>query len=271
MTQNIWLTEHPYLQTMAEFQCLVSATAAEVTIPSSSIPTWHDYTCDFQRGVPLLWSLSVVIEIGPAECALTSLVERLASKSLPEQLPEEIRVLAAEFRSNLDAPRYAMEWLLNKDSFSSTYPGLLHYLGWMVLARYLSIVVRAFGSWRNEERWLRNYCPTCGSPPAMGQLVGIDPGRLRLLSCGCCGTRWRYRRTGCPFCQTEDDHRLAVIAVDGEGGLRIDYCESCGGYLKTYNGEGNETLLLADWTSLHLDIVACDRGLKRLAGSLYQL
>jgi hypothetical protein len=27
--------------------------------------------------------------------------------------------------------------------------------------------------------------------------------------------------------------------------------------------------LLSDWSSLHLDLIAHDRGLKRLAGSLY--
>jgi FdhE protein len=59
--------------------------------------------------------------------------------------------------------------------------------------------------------------------------------------------------------------------VEGEGGLRIDYCEACRGYLKTYDGEGSENVLLADWTSLHLDVIACDRGLKRLAASLYTL
>jgi FdhE protein len=30
-------------------------------------------------------------------------------------------------------------------------------------------------------------------------------------------------------------------------------------------------VLLADWTSLHLDVLAKDRGLKRLADSLYDL
>jgi FdhE protein len=105
----------------------------------------------------------------------------------------------------------------------------------------------------------------------MAQLVGIDPGRLRLLCCGRCASRWRYRRTGCPFCQSQDDHCLAVLTIEGEGGLRIDYCEACLGYLKTYNGQGSEGLLLADWTSLHLDLLARDRGLKRLAASLYDL
>ncbi|MGH7304094.1 MAG: formate dehydrogenase accessory protein FdhE [Candidatus Rokuibacteriota bacterium] len=63
-------------------------------------------------------------------------------------------------------------------------------------------------------------CPTCGSAPAMGQLSGADPGRQRFLSCGGCGTRWRYRRTQCPFCEN-DSQRFAVLAVQGEAGLRI--------------------------------------------------
>jgi FdhE protein len=46
---------------------------------------------------------------------------------------------------------------------------------------------------------------------------------------------------------------------------------SCRGYLKTYIGGGSEALLLADWTSLHLDLIAQDRGLKRLAASLYEV
>jgi FdhE protein len=105
----------------------------------------------------------------------------------------------------------------------------------------------------------------------MGQLVGVDPGRLRFLSCGCCNTRWRYRRTGCPFCENVDDHKLAILSVQGQSGLRIDYCQTCRGYLKTYNGQGEESTLLADWTSLHLDILARDRGLLSLAASLYVL
>ena len=105
----------------------------------------------------------------------------------------------------------------------------------------------------------------------MAQLVGSDPGRLRLLSCGCCGTRWRFSRVGCPFCQNANDHRLSALTIEGEKYLRIDYCQSCQAYLKTYDGVGSETLLLADWTSLHLDIIARDRGLKRLTTSLYEL
>ena len=150
-------------------------------------------------------------------------------------------------------------------------PGLRLYLRWRLLSRYLFPAVNAFAAWRQEERWLRHYCSVCGSPPAMAQLVGTDPGSMRMLSCGCCGNRWRYRRTGCPFCRNEDDHRLAVIAAEDQGGLRIDYCEQCRGYLKTYQGQGGEMVFLADWTSIQLDMIALDRGLKKLAASAYDL
>ena len=105
----------------------------------------------------------------------------------------------------------------------------------------------------------------------MAQLAGRDPARRRFLCCGQCSTRWWHQRTACPFCQGQNGHGIAVLAIDGEAGLRIDYCESCHGYLKTYAGEGNEEVLLADWTSIHLDIVAQDRRLKRLAASLYEV
>jgi hypothetical protein len=82
------------------------------------------------------------------------------------------------------------------------------------------------------------------------------------------------------FCDAAN--RLSVLSVQmstdlrslrskGESAPRIDYCEACSGYLKTYEGQGSETLLLADWTSLHLDILAHDRRLMRCAESLYQL
>lgn len=237
MTRDDWLATHPYLQRAADLQAVLDSAVARLEIPAVSLPNFEEFADDFHSGVPLLRSSHAAIDLEPAEDVLHVLIDRLTSNRLP----------------------YATE------------SGWLRYLGSAVLMRYLSPIVEAFARWREDEKWLRNYCPTCGFPPAMAQLVGNDPGRLRLLCCGSCGTRWRYRRTGCPFCENQDDHRLAVVDIEDQAGLRIDYCESCRGYLKTYNGEGSESVLLADWTSLHLDVLARDRGLKRLAASLYEL
>jgi FdhE protein len=197
-------------------------------------------------------------------------VEAVASDSAAGPLASEASALAADLRARPDAARLVGEWLLGGEGFDSSSPGLLRYLAWTAASRYLAPVVGAFARWRDEDLWQRRYCPTCGSAPAMGQLVGVDPGRQRFLVCGGCGDRWRYRRTQCPFCEN-DSQRLTVLAVEGEAGLRLDSCDACRGYLKTYDGPGDAALLLADWTSLHLDVLATDRGLQRRAASLYDL
>src|SRR5262249_38726135 len=230
---------------------------------------WNDYEDDFREGISLLRSTSAAIDLEPAGRMTRSLVDRVAN-SVDGSLRSEAVALAAALRARPDAPRLVAFWLLGEEAFDPPSPGLLRYLGWTATSRYLAPLVDAFGRWRDEERWHRKYCPTCGSAPAMGQLIGVDPGRQRFLSCGACGSRWRYRRTQCPFCEN-DSQKLAVLAVEGEAGLRIDYCEACKGYLKTYDGQGDEAVKLLDWTSIHLDVVARDRGLERLAASLYEV
>ncbi|HTB92266.1 MAG TPA: formate dehydrogenase accessory protein FdhE [Candidatus Sulfotelmatobacter sp.] len=271
MTQDVWLESHPYLRPVADFHAQVAVAVAGIPSGSAHVANWDCFLGDYQAGIPLLWSSPAAINLEPVEAILVSLIESMASTPLPEKLAVECQASGTQLRGELNAPRRAVAWLLGDEAFKPVHPGLLRYLGWTALARFLRELADAFGSWRVEEQWLRSYCPTCGSAPAMSQLVGIDPGRLRLLSCGCCGTRWQFRRIGCPFCKSADDHRLSVLAIEGEKYLRIDYCQFCRAYLKTYDGSGSEQFFLADWTSLHLDIIARDRGLKRLAASLYEL
>jgi FdhE protein len=271
MTQDTWLASHPYLRSIADFHAQVATAAASVPSRGARVPNWQDYMGDYHARIPLLRSSQVAIDFEPAAAILVSLVESLASKPLPEKLATECRALGTQLRGEVNAPRRAVAWLLYDEVFKPAHPGLARYLGWTALARYLRPLLDAFSSWREEERWFCGYCPMCGSSPAMAQLVAFEPGRLRLLSCGCCSTRWRYRRIGCPFCECPGDHRLSALAIEGDKDLRIEYCESCRAYLKTYNGEGGESLFLADWTSLHLDVIARDRGLKRVANSLYEL
>lgn len=233
MSHDSWLEAHSYLRPLAELTAQVDRAATDLEIPDAGLPDWESYRQDFLAGVPLLTSTAARVDLEPGERMAIALIEQLGVTSPDEPIP-----------------------------------GMLRYVSWAALALYLRPLVAAFAGWRDDDKWMRPHCPTCGSLPAMAQLVGADPGRKRMLSCGCCRTRWQFKRTGCPFCES-DAQRLASIAIDGDPRLRLDHCESCRGYLKTYNGQGEEALLLADWTSLHLDLVAHDRGLKRMAASLY--
>lgn len=268
MTEDVWLKKHPYLQPLAYLHAQVTTAAAKSTKNYARVPSWEQYLNDFRSGIPLLHSSSFALELEPVETITRGIVERLASTHLPDKLANESRALHADLcrHTHCRIP----EWLISGDAIPGAAPGLLRYVGWTALASYLHLVVNAFAGWRDEEKWLRNYCPTCGSAPTMARLAGTDPARQRFLCCGCCGTRWWYRRTACPFCENNDDRQLAVLSIEGEGGLRIDHCESCGGYLKTYAGNSSEDFFLAEWTSIHLDIIALDHGLKRLATSLYE-
>jgi FdhE protein len=270
MTPDLWLEAHSYLRPIADLSAQVERAAAGIDVLDVRIPDWDDYREDFLAGVPLLSSSAAAVDLEPGGRMARTLLERLAAETWSGRIAAETRALDTELRREPRASRRVADFLLGDETFIVPFPGLLRYLGWTAVARFLRPVVSAFSGWRDEEKWGRRYCPTCGSLPAMAQLVGVEPGRMRLLSCGCCGTRWQFKRTGCPFCET-DSQRLASVTIDGERGLRIDHCESCSGYLKTYDGEGNETLLLSDWSSLHLDVLAHDRGLKRLAASLYEL
>lgn len=270
MTEDAWVIAHPYLLSVAQFHKQVEKTAASLPSALACVPNWHDYEVDYLSGVPLLQSCGSTIDLRPVGIILEALIAKLGSTPLPDKLAQDIRELQRELDQDADASQRAVAKLFDLDTRASMDCGLLQYLGWTVMAHYLSRVVDAFGHWRDEERWLRRYCPTCGALPAMAQLAGSDPVRVRFLSCGCCRTLWQYQRRGCAFCENQDEHRLAILVIEGERDLRIDHCESCGGYIKTYNGSGNELLLLADWTSLHLDIIARDRGWRRLAASLYE-
>ena len=268
MTLDDWVRAHPYLRPIADLHLRLHA-AIRGGPQSAADARWDDYAPDFAVGVPLLHSAEAAIDLEPVSRRIELAIEDLADGALDDELAAQAHALALELRH--PGRRPSMEWLLGADDgWHPSSPGLLRCVGAMAAESTLRPLLIAFDRWRDDDRWLRRYCPACGSLPAMAQLAGKDPGRLRLLSCGCCKTRWRYARTGCPFCETAS-HKLAAVGVDGEHGLRIDYCETCRGYLKTYDGEGDESVMLADWTSLHVDVLAMDRGLNRFAPSLYDL
>jgi FdhE protein len=269
VTSDAWLNRHSYLRPLARLTAHVDAAADRVETPAVPTPDWEEYADDFRAGVPLLSSSAVAVDLEPAGKMALLLIRRLSANGAPEGLPGDISSLDAELHELPDGPRRIADWLLGGEGLTPNDPGLLRFIGWIAMARYLAPVRDAFGLWRANRQWLRRYCPLCGSAPAMAQLIGVDSARVRLLVCGQCGSRWPYVRTACPFCE-KDEQRLSVLSVEGEGGLRIDYCDSCKGYLKTYDGQADEGLL-SDWSSLHLDVVAHDRGLKRMAASLYEL
>ncbi len=119
-----------------------------------------------------------------------------------------------------------------------------------------------------SENWLRGICPICGSLPFLSLLRG-EAGKRSLL-CSFCGTVWETERLLCPFCNNRKQERLHYLYTE-EGACRIDLCEECHQYIKTIDLRKTELPdpSLEDLVTLHLDMVARERGYQRPAPVLF--
>jgi len=118
----------------------------------------------------------------------------------------------------------------------------------------------------DEDMWDKGYCPICGSQPLMGELRG-EEGK-RIWTCSFCGTQWHGKRVMCPFCENTDQGSLRYFYTEKEKAYRIDICDKCKRYIKTVDSRqlAEEIFLpVEDIATLHLDILAGDKGFKREA------
>jgi FdhE protein len=271
MDRPDWLILHPYLAQLAEFQAAVEA-AASGTPPLAARPeAWRSANA---RGTAALREeplRSEAIEAGAA--ALARLVDRLETDRLPQRLAEGVLGLRETFRSTPADARHIVGWLVGGGAGEdSPQAGLLRFLGWSALAAALAPAIRASEPPPEDgARWTGPTCPTCGAHPVMAVLVPRGEGRERRLVCGLCRTRWGYRRIGCPYCENDDPARLELFEIASEPGLRLDTCRACMGYVKTVTAEDAPAFLADDWSTVHLDALARDKGYKRLGPSLYDL
>ena len=110
--------------------------------------------------------------------------------------------------------------------------------------------------------WLRGYCPLCGGWPTLVEMRGLD--RSRRLRCGRCNGDWQLPVLRCPYCDELRHHQLHALVPEGdEQTRRVDVCESCKGYIKTFTtlqAQPLRSLALLDLATLELDVMAQDPG-----------
>ncbi|MBM4061426.1 MAG: formate dehydrogenase accessory protein FdhE, partial [Planctomycetes bacterium] len=254
-----WIVAHPYLEPLARLHGSLAAAPRGALRRGEGRGTSAD-----EGDAPLLQRPASAAWLAAASDHLGDLLAQVSQdSSLPANVVEACRKLAGELGLPGERVR-ALQWLTTgADPAPVTAHGwLLGILGWAALRQVVGAVV-------HDGAWGRRQCPTCGALPAMAQIVAEATSSRRLLACGLCGTRWSYRRIGCPFCGTEAAEHLGILAVDDDERLRIDVCRQCKGYLKTYAGEGDEELFLSDWPTMHLDVLAHEQGFVRAGSSLY--
>jgi FdhE protein len=272
--RQTWLAAHPWLAPIARFEAVVQEAALRVDPPSLEPARRAAGEDAAGAGVPLLMFGSTGRITSAAAYVLGQVAERTAQTYPPGDLADAFEEVRDELRRDPRQRVRVIEWLAlgaPAPDAARTHPGLLRFLGWTALSRVLDPLSR--GRAADEERWGHGSCPTCGSLPLLAHLARAQgaSSSTRFLACACCRTRWRYPRIGCPFCASDSPERLHVLELEDGAPLRIDACDRCKGYLKTYVGEGDEDLFLTDWATLHLDLLARNRGYRRLGASLYEL
>jgi FdhE protein len=113
------------------------------------------------------------------------------------------------------------------------------------------------------ETWRKPHCPVCGSLPSLNLLKG--EGGKRYSLCSYCGCQWRIDRLSCAVCGNKEQGSLNYFYGEGEEAYRIDLCDTCHHYIKTIDYRNLETSdpSLEDLATLHLDVVAAQKGFKR--------
>lgn len=276
-----WLKKRPYLEEIAGLHQIVSATVEKSAVPGAGdVETGEERTVkELEKGVPLLRAGEInggMVEF--AASLLVEIIDSLAAAPLTDKIDEYTRIAQKVFQKQPDLPAEIVREVLESNSIDKSKAalegvdgGFIVFTAWSALSRALQPLKQQAAALLEKHPWRRGYCPVCGHLPAMGQLfrTAEGKGRERELICGCCQMNWRYKRIGCPYCDNTNQKQLKIIGLDDEPDLRIDTCDRCKSYLKTYTGEGQEKVALADWSTLHLDLIARKRGYKRAGYQMY--
>lgn len=127
-----------------------------------------------------------------------------------------------------------------------------------------------------KEEWSGPACPACGGLPQVsvireesGEFMAGSP---RYLVCGRCALWWGFARATCPWCGEDDSRRVGSYSPEGERQVRIDACDTCRAYVKTFDlreqGARDVVPLVDDVSTLTLDVWAHEKGLQRSGVSL---
>ena len=182
-------------------------------------------------------------------------------KKLRKAAKEEF-ITAALMQDKAALAALAKQHALNEGFIRSTI--------WRMVAALVPAELKEPDGWnpdRDRPRFRENYCPVCGRRPVLAELRKYREGRTRDLICGGCGTRWLYARVGCVYCGNTNLEKMHTLEPTDSDLMRLDICDVCDSYIKTYRGPANgsdaDAIYRQDWASVHLDLLAEEKGLHK--------
>jgi hypothetical protein len=116
-------------------------------------------------------------------------------------------------------------------------------------------------------------CPHCGFPILCSIAREEGMGKQRSVLCSLCSSEWAVGRLGCLRCGEQEASRLPVFSFDMWAHIRVEACDSCGGYLKSIDMTTDaETLPVPDdVASSAINIWAFEQGYQAIGRHFFTL
>ena len=271
---------NPALAAAADLQKAIVAVLYAAPAPTRPIVLPLQRARDkLRQGVPLLHGENVYLDDAFIRDVFGRLVNLLQGR--PDTVDKAAAVAAAAYEHRLHVEHAVAEAFVNHREHldqvaleAGVSPELLAMLAQLSARPILKAYGEHLGPALDAglDAWSRGYCPVCGAWPGLAELRGAE--QLRHLRCLRCGADWTVTRLFCPFCANDDHDSLGYFQAEGERRFRVDVCRRCGGYLKagsSFDASPPEFLMLDDLASVHLDVVALDRGQHRPAEPGFRL
>ncbi len=228
-----------------------------------------------KEGFPLINKEDFVLDIPSSVILFESLCQ--IGKNATSKMKKNIQKIEKAVRDS----KLNVEKLLKKHS-DSTYQSeiiknlkldktILSFLTQISIKPSIHANVAQLKDQVDLKNWLRGYCPICGSFPQMSELKGEGQ---RFFACSFCDFEWLSERLKCPFCENKDHRFLHYFYEEGKEIYRVYVCDKCKQYIKTVDSrkfDYEPDLNLEDIATIHLDILASEKGFKRPAPNLWGL
>lgn len=264
-----WLEGRPFLDELASVYSAIDGVLSVYSSRAETPADWEAVKSALGKDEPLL--KSGFISLRRASNAIKDLSLLHTNESLPKEFTEKCRLLNQALSKAPELADMLIQSSLDeggKNPFREECADIAAFFMKVSIAAILKPYSAELTDLLDETGWQEGHCPTCGGEPATALLKKTQKGRRRYLVCGSCHTQWYFKRIGCPYCGNTEQKDLEIFESDEEKDMRIDVCESCKGYLKTYIKEGMEEIAVNDWASAHLDAACLEMGYQKHGAAL---
>ena len=216
-----------------------------------------------KEGFPLFEKEKIPFDYDLMKSYFFKLIALIKERALEEA--NSIETMAGKEEGGFE--KMIKEALKRKDSTAQN--PLLAFLFNETINPVMELYASSFQDKIKEGIWTQGYCPLCGSKPFMGVLKG-EEGK-RYLICERCSSEWLFVRVKCPYCGNEDQKTLSYLVVEDDEVYRVETCEVCKKYIKIIDLRkisGNISYYIENIATLHLDMVALEKGYESDAHSL---